>query len=123
MKPFDIEISDILKGPEELSYQLPIQAKILRKIPGKDRPDYYIVELEKSVVWIDQNKGINAEVNYFVVGTKKKSHTIANDMKNVLLAIAYVRDESVIDDSKLDFNKISYVADGRASAKKKWGFF
>lgn len=44
-------------------------------------------------------------------------------MKNVLLAIAYVKDESVIDDKELDFKKISYVADAKASAKKKWGLF
>lgn len=123
MKPFVIEISDILKGPKELSYQLPIEAKVLRQIPGKDRPDYYVVKLEKSVVWIDEEKEINTEVNYIVVCTKKKSQDVANDMKDVLLAIAYVKDESLTDDPKLDFRKITYVADGKASAQKKWGLF
>lgn len=37
MKPFNIEISNILNGPEELNYQLPIQATVVRQIPGKDR--------------------------------------------------------------------------------------
>jgi hypothetical protein len=123
MKPFDIEISAISKGPEELSYQLPIEAKVIRQIPGKDRPDYFVVELDKSVVWVDEKKNINTEVNYIVVCTKKKSQSVANDMKDVLLAIAYVKDESITKDTKLDFTKIAYVADGKASAQKKWGLF
>lgn len=123
MKPFDIEISEISKGPKELSYQLPIEAKVLRQLPGKDRSDYYLVELDNSVVWVDEEKEINTEVNYIVICTKKKSQLVANDMKDVLLAIAYVNDESLTKASKLDFKKIAYVADGKASAQKKWGLF
>lgn len=123
MKPFDIEITAISKGPEELSYQLPIEAKVIRQIPGKDRSDYFVVELDKSVVWVDDKKGINTEVDHIVVCTKKKSQAVANDMKDVLLAIAYVKDESLTNDAKLDFKKIAYVADGKASAQKKWGLF
>lgn len=123
MKPFDIEISDVSKGPKELSYQLPIEAKVLRQIPGKDRDDYYIVELKNSVVWVDEKKNINTEVNYLVVCTKKKSQVVENDMKDVVLAIAYVKDEAITKAPKLDFTKIAYVADGKASAQKKWGLF
>lgn len=123
MKPFNIEISEVSKGPKELSYQLPIEAKVLRQIPGKDRDDYYVVELKNSVVWVDEKKNINNEVNYIVVCTKKKSQVVENVMKDVLLAIAYVKDDSLVKAPKLDFKKIAYVADGKASAQKKWGLF
>lgn len=123
MKPFDIEITTISKGPDELSYQLPIQAKVVKQIPGKDRPDYYLAELEKSVFWIDEEKDINTEINHLIICTKKKSQAVSNEMKNVLLAIAYVLDESVTTAPKLDFRKCAYIADGNASAQKKWGLF
>jgi len=123
MKPFDIEISEILKGPEELKLQLPIQAKVIQQIQGKDRPDYFIVELDESIIWIDKDKDINTEVNFIVIATKKKSQSVENSMKDVIIAIAYIKENSVLDDDELDFNKISYVADGKTSAKKKWGLF
>lgn len=123
MKPFDIEISSISKGPEELTYQLPINATVQKQIPAKNRSDYFIAELENSVFWVDKKKGINTEISYVVICTKKKGQTIAKDMKDVIIAIAYVLDESVNTDATLNLNKIKYVADGTASANKKWGLF
>lgn len=123
MKPFDIEISSISKGPEELTYQLPINATVQKQIPAKNRSDYFIAELENSVFWVDKKKGINTEINYVVICTKKKGQAIAKDMKDVIIAIAYVLDESVNTDTRLELNKIKYVADGTASATKKWGLF
>ncbi|MEQ8523970.1 hypothetical protein [Gracilimonas sp.] len=123
MKPFDIEISSISKGPEELTYQLPISASVQKQIPAKNRSDYFIAELENSVFWVDKKKGINTEISHIIICTKKKSQFIEKDMKDVIIAIAYVLDESVNTDTTLDLNKIKYVADGTASANKKWGLF
>ncbi len=123
MKPFNIEISEITKGPDELSYQLPVQAKVLKQIPGKDRPDYFLVELEKSVFWVDEQKDINTEINYLIICSKKKGQSISNEMKDVILAIAYVTDESVKTDSRLNFKKCEYVAVGKSTAKKGWKLF
>ncbi|MGN8224564.1 hypothetical protein [Gracilimonas sp. BCB1] len=123
MKPFDIEITSISKGPEELTYQLPINATVQKQIPAKNRSDYFIAELENSVFWVDKKKGINTEINHIVICTKKKSQFVEKDMKDVIIAIAYVLDESVNTDKVLDLKKIKYVADGTASATKKWGLF
>lgn len=123
MKEFDIEISSISKGPKELSYQLPIKARVLKQIPGKDRPDYFLAELDKSVVWVDEKKNINTEINHLIICSKKKSQAVSGEMKDVIIAIAYVTDESVQTDPTLDFKKCTYVADGNADAKKKWNLF
>jgi hypothetical protein len=123
MKPFDIEISSISKGPKELTYQLPIAAKVIQQIPGKDRPDYFVAELEKSIFWVDEKKNINTEISYVVIASKKKSQSVESSMKDVILAIAYVTDESVLSDTTLSFKKCTYIADGVASAQKKWGLF
>lgn len=123
MKPFDIEISSISKGPKELTYQLPINASVQKQISAKNRSDYFIAELENSVFWVDKKKGINTEINYVVICTKKKAQSIEKNMKDVIIAIAYVLDESVNTDPILSLNKIKYIADGTASATKKWGLF
>jgi hypothetical protein len=123
MKSFAIEIESITKGPKELTYQLPIKAEIQKQIPGKDRPDYYLAELEKPLFWVDEKQDINTEVTHLILCTKKKSQSIANDMKAVIVAIAYVIDEAVITEPVLDFKKCKYVATGTANALKKWGLF
>ena len=123
MKPFDIEISSIAKGPEELSYQLPINATVLKKIAGQDRPDYHIAELEKSILWIDKEKDIKKEISHIVIIAKKKAETVERSMKDVKIGIAYVVDDSLLEDAKLNFKKCEYLAVGNATAKKKWGLF
>lgn len=123
MKPFEIEISSISKGPEELTYQIPITATVTKQVPAKNRSDYFLADLEKSIYWVDDKKGINTEVNSIVICTKKKSQSIEKDMKGVVLAIAYVTDNSIKKDKMLNLKKCSYIADGVASAIKKWGLF
>lgn len=123
MKSFAIEIESIAKGPKELTYQLPVQAKIQKQIPGKDRPDYFLAELETPVFWVDEKQGINTEVTHLILCTKKKSQSIASDMKDVIVAIAYVINDAVLNEPTLDFKKCKYVATGNANALKKWGFF
>ncbi|HBX65057.1 MAG: hypothetical protein CL670_02810 [Balneola sp.] len=123
MKSFAIEIESIAKGPKELTYQLPIQAKIQKQIPGKDRPDYFLAELETPVFWVDEKQDINTEVTHLILCTKKKSQFIASDMKEVIVAIAYVINDAVLTEHTLDFKKCKYVATGKANALKKWGLF
>lgn len=123
MKPFEIEISAISKGPDELSYQLPIQAKVLKQVPGKDRPDYFLAELEKNIFWVNGKNGTNTEVSYLIVCSKKKNQSVAANMKDAVIAIAYVTDESLKTEPKLDFKKCKYIAIGKATAKKGWKLF
>jgi hypothetical protein len=44
-------------------------------------------------------------------------------MKEVVVAIAYVINDAVITEAKLDFKKCKYIAVGQANAVKKWGLF
>lgn len=123
MKPFNIEITSISEGPEELTYQLPINAKIIKQVPGKDRPDYFIAELEKSIVWVNKSNKENVEVSHLILCTKKKSQQITKNMKDVIVAIAYVLHDSVLIESTLNFKKCKYIAVGKTNALKKWGLF
>ena len=123
MKPFTIEITEITEGPDELRYQIPVKGKTLKKLAGKDRPDYWLVELEKSLFWIDKKKNINREISHIVVCSKIKGETINDDMQKMTIAIAYVIDSSLLSDTVLNFKKSHYIAVGVSSALSKWSFF
>ncbi|WP_018127417.1 hypothetical protein [Balneola vulgaris] len=123
MKSFNIEISNVEKGPKELMLQLPIQAEVVKQLPGKDRPDYFLAKLESPVLWVDKARGINLEISYMVICSKFKGQKIDNGMKDLKIAIAYVIDDSIINDNLLSLKKLKYVAIGDATALKKWGIF
>lgn len=123
MKPFNIEITSIEKGPEELELQLPIKAKALKELPGKDRPDYILASLESSILWVNKEKGINKEIDFLVLCAKFKGQSINSDMKSMTIAVAYVIDNSIEQDVMLNFSKCKYVAVAKASATSKWNIF
>lgn len=123
MKPFNIEITSIEKGPEELELQLPIKAKTIKELPGKDRPDYVLASLESSILWVNKEKGINKEIEFVVLCAKFKGQSINSGMKDMTVAVAYVIDNSIEKDVMLNFSKCKYVAVAKASATSKWNIF
>ncbi|MTI86849.1 MAG: hypothetical protein FH748_02650 [Balneolaceae bacterium] len=123
MKKFTIEISRLKKGPKELAYQLPITAKVIQRLPGKDRPDYFLAKLENNLVWKAHPEMKPKEITHLVLCTKYKEHHIDPEMNDVLIAIAYVIDESLLNENTLNFNKCKYIALGEASVLKKWNIF
>jgi hypothetical protein len=123
MKQFNIEISSIEKGPKELELQLPIKAKALKELPGKDRPDYILVSLESSIMWVNKEKGINKEIDFLVLCAKFKGQTVNSDMKEMTVAVAYVIDNSIEQDVMLNFKKCKYIAVAKASAVSSWNIF
>lgn len=123
MKPFNIEITSIEKGPEELELQLPIKAKAIKELPGKDRPDYILASLEPSILWVNKEKGINKEIDFVVLCAKFKGQSINSDMKGMTVAVAYVIDNSIEQDVMLNFRKCKYVAVAKATATSKWNIF
>ena len=110
---FEIKHLDI--APDELHYQLPIAGKIIRKIPGADRPDYYLAKLNKTIIWTRDN-GSTEEISNIVVCSRYKGQQMSPNMDNLAIAIAYVTDNSLLDDAILAFKKIKYAAKGRVNA-------
>lgn len=44
---FDVSIDRVVTGPEDLAVQLPVVARVLRTVPGPDRPDYSLAALRR----------------------------------------------------------------------------
>ena len=115
MNAVKFEIKHLDVGPVELGYQLPISGKIIRKIPGNDRPDYYLAKLNKTIIWNCDN-GTTTEVSHIAVCSRYKGQKLAANMNGLAVAIAYVTDQSVLEDYLLSFKKIKYAAKGRIYA-------
>lgn len=123
MKSFKVEITEITKGPKELTLQLPISAEALKELPGKDRPDYVLAKLNSPIFWVDEKKKINQEIKFVVLCAKFKGQSLKSGVKNITVAIAYVIDNSIEKDVLLDFKKCKYIAVGVASGISKWNIF
>lgn len=103
-KNIRIQLTDCDYAPPDMEEQLPVVCSLLRTIPGKDRPDYWLAKCEKSL------KYENADVNYLVVAPKFVGQEIKKGMGAIALGVAYVTDESLIHDNSLSFEKCKYVA-------------
>ena len=105
-----IRITSVDYAPPELDAQLPIEAELLRVIPGPDRSDYWIAAVSKPIRWAREGKELS--VAHIIVTARWQGTQIGPGMEQLPIGIAYVVDESVLRDSSLDFKKCAYVAIG-----------
>jgi hypothetical protein len=101
-------------APSELEKLVPpFQIRLLRLLPGPDRPDYWLGELEPPLIWESDNGRV--EVTHLVVAARWEGTRIEPNVRDLPIAIAYVIDLSQIGDDTLDFAKCKYVAIGVAT--------
>lgn len=105
-----LTITGVDYAPEGLDSQVPIVVKLIREIPGDDRPDYWIGEVKTPIRWIDQNH--EKEITHLVLAARWEGTRIEPNAKDLPVGIAYVTDLSLLDDTKLDMKKCVYVAIG-----------
>lgn len=103
-----IQLIDCDYAPEDMDGQLPVTCKLLRMIPGNDRPDYWLAKCEKAI-----RHGEEA-VNYLVLAPRFVGTKIRKGMGEIALGVAYVTDETLLQDTTLNFDKCKYVAICRA---------
>ena len=110
--PVTFTITGADYAPEDLHDQTPLRARLIRQIPGTDRPDYWLAELDRPVTWRRGDR--ERRITHLVVCSRHEGTAISEDMVGLLIGIAYVNDQSVLGDVALDFGKCQYVAIGTA---------
>lgn len=105
-----LTITSVDYAPEDLYEQVPLVVNLVREIPGDDRPDYWLGALQTPVRWLVDNHA--REVTHLVVAARWQGTAIAPGAENLPVGIAYVVDQSVLDDTHLDLAKCAYVAIG-----------
>ena len=106
----ELTITMVDYAPEELHEQLPLVATLIKEIPGDDRPDYWLGEVKTPIKWIHENH--EKKITHLLLAARWVGTKIAPQAKDLAVGIAYVTDQSLLNDSKVDFNKTSYVAIG-----------
>lgn len=103
-----LKISNLDLGPEELERQLPLICDLIRMMPGSDRPDYWLARLRRPIV------AEGARVRHLILGARLVDTRIGKGMGEIGVNLAYVMDETLLDDARLDFSKCHSVAIGFA---------
>lgn len=106
----ELTIVSVDYAPHELEEQTPIVVKLLREIPGDDRPDYWLGKVKIPIRWIYHNQ--EREITHLVLAARWEGTTIEPKVRDLPVGIAYVTDITLLDDQHLDFNKCEYVAIG-----------
>lgn len=99
-----LHLIDCDYAPEDMETQLPITCALVRMIPGSDRTDYWLAKCEKSVIYENEN------VNYLIIASRFVGEKIEKGMGCIVVGVAYVIDETLVQDTELNFDKCRYVA-------------
>jgi hypothetical protein len=105
-----LTISSIDYAPEELYEQVPIVAELIRELPGDDRPDYWLARSERPINWMKDN--FQRTIDHLVLAAHWQATGIHAGAEHLPVAIAYVTDETLLEDERLDFEKCTYIAIG-----------
>jgi len=112
-------VTSVDYAPDDLHSQTPFRGSILRKIPGPDRPDYHLAQLDSPLKW--KKEGEEVPVSHIVLAARWVGGVLTESMRYTPVNIAYVTDLSVLKDERLDFAKCHYcavgIADGAAEEK------
>ncbi len=108
----ELTVTGVDYAPPELDQQVPFKVKLLRLIPGLDRPDYWLGEVLRPLLWIKNNQRI--EITHLILCARWQGTRIEPDVHDLPIGIAYVTDPSQLNDPSVDFEKCAYVAIGFA---------
>jgi len=96
-----------------LEDRLPFTIKLLRQLPGPDRPDYWLGQLDTPVSWTKD--GDELTIDHLVVCARWQGTRIEPLARDLPINIAYVTDPSQVEDGSVSFDKTVFVAIGGAN--------
>ena len=102
----ELELKASDYGPDDLPEQLPVKISVLRQMPGPDTPNYWLAKCASPIHWKKQD----LDINYLIVGCRFVGAEMKKGIGNIALNIAYVIDESIINDTVTQLEKCVYVA-------------
>ena len=110
----NISIDSIDHAPDDLYDQVPIKARLVRKLSGTDRrgrDSYWLAELTTPISW--SREGVTRTVNHLVVVARWEGTSIEPGAR-IPVNIAYVTNDELLSSPTLDFGHTEYVAIGMA---------
>lgn len=102
-------ITGIESGPVGIEDKLPIMGMIFNKLNHEDGAEYYLSLLKEPL----ESKG--RKITHIIIGGRFLGQHIGPKMKDLPVNIAYVIDNSLLDQEDMDFTKGEFVAIGFAT--------
>jgi hypothetical protein len=115
-------------GPDEFAAVLPLRARVIRVMPGSDRPDYVLCYAERPIPFrppagfelsrvhpdsvVQDARGELIAVQGLVICTRMVGDSFRGGMKDLPINMAYVIDTSLTRDTQVDFAKVEFAAIG-----------
>jgi hypothetical protein len=103
-------LTDVDSAPADLAAQVPCEGVLLRRIPGPDRPDYWLARLDAPVRW--SQAGTVRTIDHLVLASRLVGESIEGTSSRLDVGVALVLDPTLSTDERIDFAKIAYVAIG-----------
>lgn len=123
-----IVLDNCAVGPDDLPAQLPLEGRLVRVLPGNDRPDYCLVAPKRAIgfappegfdwsavhpdliIRLQGFEGPLVRVPALVVAARMANSQITPTSRNLPVGLAYVIDPSQIHDDRFYLEKNYYAA-------------
>jgi hypothetical protein len=105
----NIVIRSVDHAPDDLYDQIPIRARLVRRLEGADSRgrSYWLAELRTPIAW--SNDGVPRTVNHVLLAARWQGTSLEPGAK-VPVNIAYVTNDAVLSSAGLDLSHAAYVA-------------
>ncbi|HEX9391162.1 MAG TPA: hypothetical protein VF928_07605 [Usitatibacteraceae bacterium] len=108
-----LTITSVDHAPEKFHAITPIEVRLIRRLPGPDRPDYWLGEVLKPFEYMVDAGTLVAR--HFILAARWQGTQIEPKVENLPINIAVVTDDSQLTELCVDFAKSNFVAIGLAN--------
>ncbi|WPO76859.1 hypothetical protein [Flavobacterium sp. KACC 22761] len=105
-------LEDYAKDASEVS------GKIIKRLNGADGSEYYLVKLHQTLEYRELNQKPLLKTDYLIVGGRFQEQPLQPGANKTVVNVAIVKDQTLINDSELDFNKAIFAGYGEATEIK-----
>jgi hypothetical protein len=106
-------LEDYSKNSEELF------GEVIKQLNGSDGSEYYLMKLDKVLEYTERDKNIPLKTKYLIIGGRFAGHPLVKGVNKLVVNVAIVKDETLIEDELLNFSKAIFAGYGEATEVKK----
>jgi hypothetical protein len=92
-----------------------VSGKIVKQLDARDGSEYYLVKLDKTLDYKERGKTLNLKTDYLIVGGRFQEQPLQKGANKTVVNVAIVKDETLINEPQLDFNKAIFAGMGEAT--------
>ncbi|WP_431244265.1 hypothetical protein ACQ9BO_07855 [Flavobacterium sp. P21] len=105
-------LEDYAKNASEVS------GKIIKQLNGPDGSEYYLLKLHLTLEYRELDKKPLLKTDYLIVGGRFQEQPLKPGANKTVVNVAIVKDQTLINDSELDFKKAIFAGYGEATEIK-----